>query len=321
MQIYLHLYSEWQARLCFNNDYFLILEEKAKKKVKVVCSDALFLEFVPINTSTLASFLCELHLENGSLYSKSDNIKIIKLNNDNFYIMFYPKRQNVINAQSVTIKEIAVKGKKVIYAQGRLEIIDKTKHLIEKIHNPQCLYTLTEQNGLITLFTKESENNNLHILQLNSNNILHISADKYQIKNNEIQSVKALHTFAKHNRITCYDANTLQKIKEYTAYKFEPNINLPKIILPYAFMQCLQVSDYKLAGKFLDQNIFKGSLTKEKVAGFFGDFVSIITPQVKKEEFTLCLLYKTNNSNILTSKYYTFEFNNDNKITNIKPCF
>ena len=319
MQVYLHLYCLVQARLCFNNNFFITLQEQTKTKVKVTFFNNIFIEFTPINTSSLSNFLCELHFSGSNLVTKSENVTVIKLNADNYYLIFNPKKQN-IGIQQNNTQEISLKGKKIIYSLGKLEIFDKTRHEVFQITNSTKDFTINEQNGLIILFCKELNKNNLHIISLLNFTHLTISAETYQIKGNELQCIKNLYTFAKHKKIMCFDIVTLNKTKEFTAYKEEPNINLPKKIIPYAFMQCIQVQDYKLAHKFLDENIFKGELTKQKIQGFFNDFYMVTTPQIPMPENTICLVYKEQTTNTKSCKYFTFEYNFNNKITNIKPC-
>jgi len=319
MQLYLHLYATTDARLCFNNNIYITIEKQVKSKVVITTEKNFFIEFTPINNNSLSSFLCELQISNDTLTSKSTNINIIKLDINNYYIIFNPGNQNTINILQNLNQELNVKGKKIIYSNGKLEILDKMKFHQITIQNSQYNYKLTEQDGIIFLFDKNRNKNNLHIISLATYSHILTSAELYQIKDNEIQCIKNLFTFAKHKKIVCFDKQTLTKTKEFTAYKTEPNINMPQIIIPYAFMQCIQVNDYTLAQKFLDADLFTQKLTKSKIQEFFGDFFMVTTPQIKKPENTICLIYKSPTNSNLYSKYYSFEFNNANKIQNIKP--
>lgn len=318
MQVYLHIYSQISGRICFNSKHDTILEEQTKIKIKIKFLNNFYFEFTPINSNIYSNFLCEILTQQNTLYTSSKNIHIIKLDDINYYIIIQPPRLSSVNILSNSSQEINLKNKKIIYNLGKLEIIDKNKYNSINISNNARHFKLIEQNGIIFLISNDNQKNNLHIINFNLNHI-ETSANKYQIKDNEIQCINNLKTFAKHQKITCYDTNTLNITREFIGYKHKPNIdNLPKKVLPFAFMQCIQVQDYTLAQSFLDPNTFTGKLTKIKAQSFFENFYLICTPQIKKADNTICLLYKNNNK--YSCKYFTFEFNNNNKITNIKPC-
>ena len=319
MQLFLHLYSTISGRISFNNNFFAILKEQTKTKVKINFEENFYLEFTPINYSTYSNFLCEIKYEQNNLKCNSDNISIIKLDEENYYIIFKATKQAKISILNISEQEITLKGKRIVYGNNKLEIFEKNKYNVINIANNGRIFKLSEQQGIIFLFCEDGFSNNLHIINPTFNHII-VSADKFQIKNDEIQCIKNLKTFAKHQKIICYNIVTLKQTKCFIGYKVKPNIQtLPQIILPYAFMQCIEVEDYSLAQTFLDENVFVGKLNKAKVKNFFGDFYLVCTPQVKKDNNTICLIYKSSKQN--TSKYFTFLFNEQNKITNIKPQF
>ena len=87
MQLFLHLYSTISGRISFNNNFFAILKEQTKTKVKINFEENFYLEFTPINYSTYSNFLCEIKYEQNNLKCNSDNISIIKLDEENYYII------------------------------------------------------------------------------------------------------------------------------------------------------------------------------------------------------------------------------------------
>ena len=87
--------------------------------------------------------------------------------------------------------------------------------------------------------------------------------------------------------------------------------NLPKDILPYAFLEDLLVGGE--IKEYLTEDMFSKS---NKLKGFFGEFLGVCPPPTFRNATEVGLIY-AKDTNIFEVNYFIFEFENG-KICNIK---
>ncbi len=119
---------------------------------------------------------------------------------------------------------------------------------------------------------------------------------------------------AKHTVITSwqYDGKTLiaKNVKVVTAETFCID-NLHEKILPFAFIE-----EFIVGGDivpYLGGNVLEN---KDKLKGFFGEFIGIIPPPVFRSQSEVGLIYKKS-ENLFFAEYFTFALEN-RKIINVK---
>lgn len=87
--------------------------------------------------------------------------------------------------------------------------------------------------------------------------------------------------------------------------------NLPKEVLPYAFLEEL------LIGGKIDEYLAQNILSKaDRLKGYFGEFLGVCPPPSFRKQNEVGLIY-TKKNNIFEVNYFTFEFEKD-KICNVK---
>ncbi len=88
-------------------------------------------------------------------------------------------------------------------------------------------------------------------------------------------------------------------------------LDLPRQILPYAFIEDLLVGDS--IDEYLDTQVLNN---KDKLKEYFGNFIGVMPPKTQLEQNTVGLIYKQK-ENLFKVEYFTFTINGY-KIENVK---
>lgn len=306
--------SKISGQLTLNNKEIFQIDN-TKTKLLICFKNSFSIYFITKDSQQYLPFLAEIKFVNDCLFSNSSNLKIIMLSYDVFFIIIEPTKYYLNSAQ--IFKEFKVKNKIIKFYNGILELPNKTNTQKIFIDSLPINYDFQSFNNLIILFSKQKNNNNLHLITLTDFSHISLACDYYFLKDNKITCYKLLHTFLHHKEIKVFDCETLKEIDNYIGYPPRKGLaNIKEQLIPYYFIQCLMVKDLKNAKTFLDETIYNKTLTYSVASKFFGDFISFGTPQLDIEKNTICLIYKGEKKNTYNCRYFNFKISNL-KITNI----
>lgn len=317
-KVYIKISCIIEGRLGINNHFYYFLKKEKRIKLKVCFDKAFFLEFTPINNASYLPCLCKIEWHDGTIISNAPFLHIFDYGKNTFEILITPFRSNAV--QSCDSKnnycEANNKTKHASFKNNILEYQDKNKIKIFEIQEQLYEPKIEINENTIFLYGKDKDNLVLHLFSIDKEKQVKQYCTQYEIKDNLIRCLENLNTYAHHKKITCYDKNTLELVETFVAYERKPRQIKNTKLIPYAFMQNIYAKDYKLAQTFLDETAYDLPINKQAFSGFFGDFCMIATPQIEVPKNTVCLIYKKN-TNTYFSRYFVFEFNQYNKITNI----
>ena len=301
------------CKICIN-DYYTFLNKNEHKKLSLNFEKEFYLEVYPIDTMEKYYPILVKFEYNSELASESSQIQIIELCSKNYEIILNPL-QAITPSNSFKKFEKDINNKHITIDNGRIDVATTNKNLSFNINKELTNPKINVINNLIFVANTSETITNLFVIDDKLNKIKYFKCNYYKIKDNTLYVINKLNDYAKHLRISTFNTNNIASlVSTYTAYKKHPKMIQNQKIIPYAFIQNIYAKDYKEARKYIENN-FNTALTTESLHSFFGEFVSISTPKIDKNKNTICLHYKTH-FNFYTSKYYTFEFEN-NKITNI----
>lgn len=299
------------------NEFNLFIDKNEKKKISLYFNDKFYLQVFPIDSDIkYTSFISMIKKTNHTIESCSNQINIINYSNNTYEIVINPNVVTQSNNTQVKRKIKNPQEKEVFYYKDKLQIKSNTKTAEYNINfnltNPQISFT----DNIILLSSKENWGKHLYVVNEINNKIRYFFCDSFKLENRYLTIVKKFKDYANHLKIEKYDLNNnFNKIENYTALEKEPKIITNLKIIPYAFMQNIQARDFKNSRLYLDAD-FNSSLSNANLKDFFGQFTMITTPQINTDANTICLIYQESD-NYYISKYFKFDFNLNNKITNI----
>jgi len=139
-------------------------------------------------------------------------------------------------------------------------------------------------------------------------------ADKIEVNKDIISILTKKNDMAKHATVAKYklNANKIVKIEKYlTCLKSKSLIN-DEILIPYAFLEAIQVKNFILAREYLTESTSK-ALTDLHLENYFGKIYDIKQSHLDEQNI-LAVVYKNEHSYF--AKYFKFTLIN-NKIDNI----
>ncbi|MBQ8749412.1 MAG: hypothetical protein IJZ29_02980 [Clostridia bacterium] len=295
----------------------LIVNANENAKLKVSFDNEFYLQVFPIDDENkYLPFIAKFEYKERTLKTASTLISIIKYS-DTIYDLNIIPTQTLLNNKSKLKKTINNPNEKqLLYENGKLQITSNNKTLSFNINKPLTRPKFSYCENHIMLSSKEPIGTHLYIIDERNNKIKYIFCTSFKQEVENITTILNLNDYAKHLQITKYNLNTLEISDKYIAYKQPPKTMKNIKIIPYCFMQNIKAKDFKEARKYLEKE-FESQLTNETLTSYFDKFVNITTPQVITPlPLTVCLLYKQS-PRYFTTRYFSFEFNNENKITNI----
>ncbi|MGN1227103.1 MAG: hypothetical protein ACI4TX_00505 [Christensenellales bacterium] len=321
MKIILNLNTTQTSKVTINENNFFITENETRKLL-LKFDNKFYLQVFPIDDDIkYAPFIAMLEYKDKTLKSKSNQISIIKFSDYVFEIIISPTNTLTPNKAKAkrTIKTNKAE-KQINYENGKLEIKSNNKVINFNINlnltNPKISYT----ENHIMLSSKEKIGTHLYVIDERDSKLKYIYCTEFKTEQNELICLTKLNDYAKHLQITKYNLQTgINLTDSYTAYKTPPKQIKAKKIIPYAFMQNIKAKDLKEARKYLEPN-FNQTLTNESLTSFFGNFTNLAPPQIALAPNTVCLIYKEGKNNYI-SRYFNFEFDTNNKITNIHEIY
>lgn len=136
------------------------------------------------------------------------------------------------------------------------------------------------KNFAFVKFEKE-----LFAFNIQNERLSHFTGEKIEIENDKIKVEKRINSQSK---ISTYQIGESLNLLDETFS--EDTKKFPSELLPLKFLECIKLKDFDHALEKLSPNL-KGQITKENLAGFFGNFTSIL-PLGTSEFITLSNMKK-----------------------------
>jgi len=146
--------------------------------------------------------------------------------------------------------------------------------------------------------------------------LLDVLADKIEeTTEGEINSLEIVRDLAKHGYVEKYsfDGRCFNLSDNYTVYmNSAPEIAPNPHLIPYAFIEAVNVSNLNLARKYLDSEL-SSALSDQHLRTFFEDYCEVCWNAYEDRPLSLAVIY---GEKVRVAKIYDFALDN-NKITNI----
>ena len=322
--ITIHFISDFQVLLKLNSQNLGTLDAPTDT-LSCECDSPqkLILEVFPINsTKSIFSipYMAEIFVDKNKVNSSSNFLEITDFNDNVFEVKVLPMQINLCYKKQF-VKSLKASENIIIniFDDGlyNLEIITKNKvynyTLSEKITDINCEYFLENNTEFLYITGKTFLKQEFLLVLSNFFCNLELFADLIECSHNKITTLSKQNDIAKHGIVSVYvlDKNEFKLKEEYTVFLDKtPYLTIDPKIIPWAFAECLNIGDLKLARKYLSEEL-NIMLDDEHLKNFFGDYEEIKWNCYKNMANTLCFIYKEHKT-----KTYKFEIDK-NKITNI----
>ncbi len=174
---------------------------------------------------------------------------------------------------------------------------------------------LDSQNGYLIIQATSQDKSYLLILD-NSFSVQEEKLfDMLELKDQLLKGYLEQTDMAKHGVIIQYDfATTPYTTNHQTVYvNNQPDLVSSPLLIPYAFLEAVQIKNYKLAHHYLSREL-SHKLKNQHLDNFFGEFVEIKQNIYTKTNYPIALTY--GKDNYYQTKLFCFKIEN-NKIKNI----
>lgn len=325
MSIFLHIFCAFPALIKLNKQELGILESVEEKITVETDEEDFLLEVYPIDNSNdfkFIPFFAKIKSENKTLTSSSDYVIITDFDNGHYEINISPMQINLNNsAQIVSFEHLAPSVTAQLLDKGNFELNIWSENLhfnfpvSEKLIEHKLEFSQTRNKDFVFLSGKTRKNKDYLMVICNYFCNLEIIADKIEKTENEISSLSNLYDIANHGIVQRYELKEkgFELVDEYTVFtEGKPFLTTNRNIIPWAFMEAVNIGDIKLARQYLDDDLNR-ILSDEHISKYFGDYSEIVWNKYQNKPETLCLIY---NGNPRTTKVYEFQIK-QNKIYNI----
>ena len=295
----------------------LSIEEQEEQK--------LILQISPINSKNFCESICytaEIKIFNSIIKTNSNFLEITNYDDVNFEIKVLPMNVVIKKTQQIIQKiEINQNIFATLFDDGNLNLQISTKTKIfnyilkEKISNLKCDYFNENNNEFLFFYGKTHKNQDYLLIFYNFFCIFENAGDVIEFTKNEIKVLNEQNDISQHAIIQIYsfqDGEFLLK-DEYTALlQNEIKMVDDENLIPWAFCEAVNLSNIKLARKYLDATLNE-LLTDDHILTFFGNYCEFTWNKYQNAKNIICFLYGEKEK---TCKHFLFEIS-ENKITNI----
>ena len=205
-------------------------------------------------------------------------------------------------------------------------IVEGQQDLLFSFSLPQVLtgYEITEQTIQTTPLVKltgKTEDGKQYLLVVGYVNngyehLIDILSDKIEFSDQgELSSLELVSDIAGHGYVEKYtfDGSSFTLQDNYTVYMdSEPHLTLTPHLMPYAFMEALNVNNLKLARHYLSSEL-SSALSDQHLRTFFGDYCEVCWNAYSERPLSLAVIY---GEHVRTAKIFDFCLHG-NKISNI----
>lgn len=281
------------------------------KPIKIEENSSFTLSAQPLDTNNFLPTHSKLVIENGKLICNNENILIIKHNNTTYEVIVlfsylqnntpvYKTKLNNKNEVTLYSNEITISSEKEFY-KTTLQFNYDNHNIIEKEKFVYFLFGSSTGAGVV-IYDKT-----LHTFSS-------YSCDKFKLEDETLTLVRKNNDYIKSLKLTTINIKdntiTTTVARKYSSDKIATN----KFIIPFAFIQAIKIKEFTLARKYLNSS-FSASLEDSHLINFFGIFIKACYPKISLPPYSLSLIKKEGKK--LFASHYTFEFDDENKISNI----
>ncbi|MCL2539963.1 MAG: hypothetical protein FWE53_00815 [Firmicutes bacterium] len=326
MEHHLHIKSAAPMLITLNGTVAGTLENNAQKISAKVADHEVFLCCYPIGAkSSSLSYAAKLNLGNNPSCS-SDNIVVTVYPNNHIELLCRP----FLIAQYAPPKELCScsinNGTAALVETNVQSIIinENSKQYSFALPEPLNEYALEsvalDKIKCVKLSGKTAHNRQyLLYAGLMANrweHLLDLTADKIEAgSDNSITSLALANDIAKHGYVEKYvlSESGFSLAESYTVYMNEkPQLTANPHLMPYAFMEAINISNLPLARKYLSEDL-STALNNEHLLTFFGDYSEVCWHNYADTPTSLAVIY---GDNLREAKIFNFVID-DGKITNI----
>ncbi len=314
MQKTFYIKSFMPALIVYNEQEFLI--ENIYQFKTIVCDDNALLKVYPISNNDQ---ICLPYIVKLDPKSHNQNLLITQYPDNKFECIIKPKCYPTMYQKSET-KNQTYNGhslKCILYSglPSHIVIFGETKPFVYDTNFfIQNLQTKVLGNYLV-LQAECAEQTYVLILDQQLSIVEEKLFDDLQINDLLLKGYLNQRDMAKHGIIAELDfsKNPYAYNTQAVYINNKPNIIKNDMLVPYAFLEALQINNYKLANQYLSQEL-STKLKVEHLKSFFGDFVDICQNRYCDNDCQIALIYPVKHGNM--AKLFKFDIKN-NKINNI----
>jgi len=324
--IFLHFLSDIPVLVKVNEQELGLIENSNDTlSIEANGDQEMLLQVFPIADKSVTPsipYLVKLKLENNVPLCNNPYVEITDYEKTHFEIKFLPMQiqlhKKISLVDNIKLNEEVTVS---IFDDGiyNLEINTKNKlykfPLSEKIIEQKFELYIENETHFLILEGKTVQNKSYLLVFSNFICNLEIVADGIERTKKEITVLNYQKDIAQHGVVQKYTLDKTHFIlsDEYTVFlDAKPHKPTDSKIVPWAFVEALNIGDTPLARSFLENGLNQ-TLDDEHLNTFFGDYTEIKWNKYTNEPNTLCFIYE---GNPRITKTFRFEIIN-NKISNI----
>jgi len=316
---FIHILSEIPCSININGYYCGNIDNKNNFEIDFLskCSN-IFISYFPISDDTTYNpFSFSLHNSNKYLQSNNTNIDIIPFPNNNYDIYIKPLQFNQIIDSKILINQNLGKYFISIVTNNitKITLFSGSSIIYEK-NIPKSINCNIEEFKNYFIIRAIIKENLYYLLIINTNDLTTIFSDySHSIENTDgvIQSLKKLHNIPHHAEVNKFDLNNTN-FEKYYVYEYDRAIYTNNtLLIPKAFLQCIQVNDEEYIKTLLSKNLVNTPIDKFKKYFDGIDRIYLNRHENKQNKIN----YTTKGK---TYKNYNFIIE-DNKIVEIEEIF
>ncbi len=316
---FLHFLSNTPTNIECNGEHIGFIDNEKVFEVDLLThTNHIFITNLPVSkTKQSIPYTFKLSTEN-TPYTENEYIKVIPFPNNNYDIIMKPFYYYQLTDTKVLYNgnignyflSITCNNKTNISIFSGASII--FNHNTERFNNVKV-----EKKQDIMIITGLTDNNSYTLLIIDCSDFTIIYEDKVQsieANENNITSYKTLPTLCAHAKVCNINFDT-KKSEKYYVYQDEfPLISFNNMLIPRAFLECIQVEDEQTSKAFLDKKIYVSTL--QDFQGYFGKIEAIYLNRHNTDNHKVNYTIKSNDG------YRNFNFLMDNnKIYEIEEIF
>ena len=325
MSIFLHIYCEFPALIKLNKQELGIIETIEEQISVETDEDDFLLEVYPIDNDNYKKFIpffVKVKSQNKTLISSSEYVIITDFDNGHYEINIHPMQVSLTNSsQIVSFQQLAPSITAQVVDKGNYELIIYSENLqfsfpiCSKLIEHNLEYKQLNHKDFIFLSGKTIGGRQYLMVLCNYFCNLEIVADKIEQTEKEITSLCYQYDIANHGVVQKFSLKEkgFALVDEYTVFaEGKPFLSTNINIIPWAFMEAVNIGDINLARQYLDADL-NNILSDEHIKQYFGNYTEIVWNKYQNKPQTLCLIYS---GNPRTTKVFEFQIK-QNKIYNI----
>lgn len=277
-----------------------LIQDLSRIEIEVGEKESLIGVVYPINNRGLLSYAFKF---NGNISNIKENIKVLKLGDDEFNVTLLPfyvtgknfyKKKYKFNNMSFTLE---LSYLNTICCEFKTEEI--YYHFNDKIDK----YKFQQIGGVVFFLAKTYYNEILIMFDSNLKVFKRFDSQKFQVENSKIEFVCDQKSISQHGKkivIKC-DNGKIEIIEDLIYLQGGPKVIKRDELIPYAFFEAIKLKDYNLAKNFMTETL-KVNISDEVLEKYFGEYDDIKTYNFKKDNESYICLCKENIAKIFRIK-------------------